>query len=238
MNLDGIAESELLAWIEDRARGGGVALHGRGYQGQVYLYEGKGRRLVIKAATGRGPLRWARQWMLRREFRVYQHLDDFPGSPRCYGLLAGRYLVLEYVAGEPVRHAPIRDREVFFDTLLGYIQELHRRGVAHADLKRKENLLVVDGRRPCLIDFGAAIVHKPGLRPLNHFLFDLARQLDYNAWVKLKHRYIEQAPAEDLAYFRLTRTERLARWIKRGYLALKKALRRQAGTEGKKKPLR
>lgn len=231
MNLDGVTESELLAWIEDRARRG-ACLHARGYQGQVYLYEGKGRRLIVKVAGGRGLARWLRRHMLRKEFKVYQHLRGFPGSPRCYGLLAGRYLVLEHVAGEPVRHAPIRDRKAFFDTLLAYIQELHRRGVAHADLKRKENLLVVDGSRPCLIDFGAAIVHRPGFRPLNHFLFDLARQFDYNAWVKLKHRYIEQAPAEDLAYFRFTRTERLARWIKRRYLALKRAFspRRRGST--------
>ncbi len=232
MDLDGIREGELLAWIEQRAQRGDSPLHGRGYQGQLYLYEGHGRRLVIKAAVGRGLLRWLRERMLRREYRVYRRLAGFPGSPRCYGLIAGRYLVLEYVDGEPVRHAPIRDREAFFATLLAYIQELHRRGVAHADLKRKENLLVVDGKRPCLVDFGVAVVQKPGFRPLNRLLFDLARQFDYNAWVKLKHRYVEQAPPEDLAYFRLTRIERLARWLKRRYLSAKKALSRARGTRG------
>jgi predicted Ser/Thr protein kinase len=222
MVLDGIREAELLAWIETQLRHGEAPIHGRGYQGRVYLYEQNRKRFVIKAAAGRGPLRWLRIWMLRREYRVYGRLAGFPGSPRCYGLLAGRYLVLEHIDGEPVRHAPIRDREAFFATLLDYIHELHRRGVAHADLKRKENLLVVDGTRPCLIDFGAAVVRKPGLRPLNRFLFDLARQFDYNAWVKLKHRYIEQAPPQDLAYFRLTRIEQLARWLKRRYLSIKK----------------
>lgn len=229
--LDDRTADALIRWVKDSARRG--THHARGYQGQVYLYKDKNRRLIVKAASGRGPAQWLRRRMLRNEHRIYQRLAGFPGAPRCYGILAGRYLVLEYVEGIPMRQAEIRDRETFFAALFEHIHELHRRGVAHADLKRKDNLLVVDGRRPCLIDFGVAVVYKPGWHPLNHFLFELARQFDYNAWVKLKHRHIEQAPAEDLAYYRPTRTEKLARWVKRRYLALKQAFLKPRGTRGK-----
>lgn len=212
-------KTEVLAWVE-RQIGAGRAYAG-GYQGQVYRFDTPEWRLVIKVAAGRGPLLWLRRWMLAREARAYERLAGFRGAPQYHGLLRGRYLVLDYVDGVRMHRQHVTQPDVFFPTLLDHIKELHRRGVAHADLKRKDNLLIVDGRTPCLIDFGAAIVRKPGWHPLNHLLFNLARQFDYNAWVKLKHRYVEQAPAEDLAYFRMTRIERVARAIKRAYLRLK-----------------
>lgn len=212
----GIAAAELIAWIEHQART--KPAHAGGYQGAIYLYPPEQPRLAIKVAGGRGFSGWLRRRMLRREAQVYDRLAGFAGAPRCYGLLGDRYLLLDYVAGTPMRSARITDREQFFPLLLQFIEELHRRGVAHADLKRKDNLLVIDGRRPCLIDFGAAIVRKPGWRPLNRVLFDLARQFDYNAWVKLKYRRLKRVPADDMAYFRLTPAEKMARWIKRTYL--------------------
>ncbi|MBI3900350.1 MAG: hypothetical protein HY308_19000 [Gammaproteobacteria bacterium] len=218
--LDAATAQALVEWIERYTRTGGTA-HARGYQGQTYLYEANGQRLIVKVALGTGVRGWFSRWTLRREHNAYQRLDGFAGSPPCHGLLGGRYLVLDYIDGVPLRDAPIADRQLFFDTLLEYIKELHQRGVAHADLKRKDNLLVIDGRRPCLIDYGAAIVQKRGFTPFNRFFYDLARQFDFNAWVKLKHRYIEQAPAADLAYYKLTRIEWLARRIKRAYLAIK-----------------
>jgi len=221
--LNDITEDELVAWIKTHLASN-TSIHARGYQGNVYLYQDKGRRLIIKAAAGAGLVSWLRTAMLRNEYRVYEKLRGFTGSPRCYGLVRGRYLVLEYIDGAPIRDATIGDQETFFTRLLELIKELHRRGIAHTDLKRKDNLLVVDGLRPCLIDFGAAVVYRPGFHPLNHFLFDLAKQFDHNAWVKLKHRYIEQAPEKDLAYYRFTRIERLARWIKRRYLKIKQRL--------------
>lgn len=217
-------EAELVRRIEERLRAGSPA-HA-GYQGQIHVVEHGGRRLAVKVAPGYGLLAWLGRLTLRREARVYERLAGFPGSPVCHGLLRGRYLVLDYVEGVPLRQAKHYDRAAYFDTLLRYLKELHARGVAHADLKRKDNLLVVEGCRPCLIDFGAAIIRKPGFAPLNHLVYDLARQFDYNAWVKLKHRRrIERAPPEDLAYYRRTGAEKLAGRIKAAWLALKSAMR-------------
>lgn len=220
--LNELDKAEVVAWVERQI--GTHPAYAGGYQGQIYRYDTRGRQLVIKVASGRGPGRWLRQWMLAREACVYERLAGFRGAPHYHGLLQRRYLVLEYIEGVRMHRTNVIQPDVFFPTLLDYIKELHRRGVAHADLKRKDNLLVVDGRTPYLIDFGAAIARKPGWHPLNHLLFDIARQFDYNAWVKLKHRYVERAPAEDLAYYRITPIERIARAIKRGYRRLKSAL--------------
>jgi serine/threonine protein kinase len=224
--MNAVDEADLVRRIEERLQVGRPA-HA-GYQGQIHLLDYRGKRLAVKVATGFGPLAWLGRLTLRREARAYARLRGFPGSPVCHGLVSGRYLVLDYVEGVPLRGAKDFDRAAYFATLLAYVKELHARGVAHADLKRKDNLLVVEGRRPCLVDFGAAIVRKPGFAPLNHLLYDLARQFDYNAWVKLKHRRrFERAPAEDLAYYRRTRTEKLAGKIKSAWLALKSSVRRR-----------
>lgn len=220
--LDAATERSLLEWIGAGA-GGRPRAHAYGYQGAVYVWEHRGRRFVVKVARGTGARGWLARWTLRREYAAYRRLDGFAGSPRCHGFLKDRYLVLDYVEGVPLRRAEITDRQAFFDALFGHIAELHRRGVAHADLKRKDNLLVIDGRRPCLVDFGAAVVRRPGFAPINHYLYRIARRFDLNAWAKLKYQgRLEHMLPEDRAYYRRTAVEKLARGVKRLYLRIKR----------------
>lgn len=212
-----MGEDDLVRWIEHSIATSRHIL-AQGYQGQVYLYQTADHGYVIKVSSGRGVLRWLRTRMLRREHRVYERLRGFAGSPRCHGLLRGRYLVLEYVDGRPLRHEPVVDRAAFYDELLALIKELHARGIAHSDLKRKDNLLVLAGRRPCIIDFGAAIVRKPGFSPLNHYLFHTAQRFDFNAWIKLKYNNrLDEVSAADSVYYRRTWVEKTARRTKRVY---------------------
>jgi serine/threonine protein kinase len=152
-------------------------------------------------------------------------MTEIEGIPRCYGLLDGRYLVLEYIDGIPIRNAQITHQQIFFESLLNLIKALHDVGVAHTDLKKKDNLLVVEGKKPYVIDFGVAVVRKPGFAPLNHYLYHIASTFDFNAWVKLKYdgKYENIIP-EDKRYFNRTVIEKASRWIKDNYLILKKAL--------------
>jgi serine/threonine protein kinase len=211
------SEDALVRWIEASLATGSHRL-ARGYQGQTLLYVDGPVRLVIKAPTGRGLMKWLSRLMLRHEARVYEHLTDFSGAPRCYGLLRGRYLVLEYVAGTSMRHAEIGDREAFFAELLGRINELHARGIAHSDLQKKENLLVTDSGRPRLLDYGAAVIYKPGFAPFNHLRYRFAVRLDFNQWAKLKYRgRFADMTDSDRVYYRRTVVEKLARGLKRVY---------------------
>jgi predicted Ser/Thr protein kinase len=222
--IQNISESELLQWIranlETRAN-----ILSRGYQGYVYLYEDHAQRLIIKTPMGRG-LGWLiRLWMLRNEYKAYSRLSGIQGVARCYGLLNGRYLILEYIDGIPIRKAQITHRDFFFETLLKVIKALHHAGVAHTDLKKKDNLLVVEGKKPYVIDFGVAVVRKTGFAPLNRYLYHVASTFDFNAWVKLKYdgEYRDLTP-EDREYFNRTVIEKVSHWIKDHYLILKKAL--------------
>lgn len=221
--IQNISETELLQWIRSNQKTGSNILS-RGYQGYVYLYEDDKQRLIIKVPTGWG-LGWLiRLQMLRNEYRAYSRLSEIEGIARCFGLLDGRYLVLEYIDGIPIRNAQITHQHLFFETLLKLIKEVHDAGVAHTDLKKKDNLLVVEGKRPYLIDFGVAVVRKPGFAPLNHYLYHIASTFDFNAWVKLKYDgdYAKITP-EDKKYFNRTIIEKVSRWIKDNYLILKKA---------------
>ena len=219
--LDSRTERALIEQIEAGIRARQPA-YAHSYQGAAFLCETGGRRYFVKAAMGGGLEGLLRRWMLRREYDVYQRLTGFVGSPQCYGLIDSRYLLLEHIDGFSLRNGRIDDRRTYFDTLFAHIRELHRRGVAHADLKRRDNLLVVGGRLPVLVDFGAAIVRKPGFAPFNHYFYELARRFDLNAWAKLKYQgRMEELTLEDRPYYRRTVVEIIARAIKRSYLRLK-----------------
>lgn len=207
----------------------------RGYQGVVCLRDTDAGPVVVKQAMGRGLALWLRRAMLRREFAAYQRLDGVPGVPRCLGIEADGSLLLEYVAGEPFREtaAALRDRERFFRELLRSILALHAAGVAHADLKRRGNILISPDGSPVLLDFGSAVLRSAGGGWLNGLLFRQVRHMDLNAWVKLKYRRrYELIAAEDLAYYHPTGIEALARslrrlWRKLSGRQLRKARRRR-----------
>jgi hypothetical protein len=96
-------------------------------------------------------------------------------------------------------------------------------GVAHGDLKKKDNILVVDGRHPVLVDFGVAVVWKSGWAPFNHYRYKLFARFDYNAWVKLKYSQGADALCEaDRCYYRRTMVESLSGWIKHAYCSVKR----------------
>ncbi|MEJ2535367.1 MAG: hypothetical protein P8008_07910, partial [Gammaproteobacteria bacterium] len=99
----------------------------------------------------------------------------------------------------------------------------HERGVAHGDLKSKSNLMMTDAGEPCVIDFGTTVLRRDGFHPIRNRLFEYARQLDLNAWVKHKYegRY-EDASETDRALLnyswieRWLRERRIRKWRRGG----------------------
>ena len=194
---------------------------GRGYQATVELYSTPAGAVVVKKAHAAGPLGALYRFLLRREHAVYEQLAGVPGVPRTYGLIDGEHLALEYIAGPSLRERErqLADRAGFFSALLATLRAMHAVGVAHADLKRKANIIVGAGERPWLIDFGIAA--RRGRSALGRAWFEHAAQGDFNAWIKLKYgRRIEPAEAasvlspEDAALYRPLWTERVARAIR------------------------
>jgi len=206
--------ADLVSWVESSLASGSNVL-ATSNQGTVLLFEADGRKLVIKSAMGRGPLRKARQATLEREYAAYQRLNGVGGVPACYGLLEGRYLVLEYIDGSSFRNATWQDREQWFAALLDVIRAFHARGVSHGDLKSKNNLIVGKDQKPYIIDFGTTFIHRDGFHPLNNYLFEYGKRLDINAWVKHKyHGRYRNASEEDRALLNYSKLEWLVRKLR------------------------
>ena len=93
---------------------------------------------------------------------------------------------------------------------------MHNEGVAHGDLKRKDNILVNKDNEPFLIDFGTGIsIDKPKgqiRRPIFRFL----KSTDLNAWVKHKYnRNYDGISEDDRQYYSPTLIEKCYRIIRK-----------------------
>jgi len=221
VNDSRFSDSDILSCVTD-----GEQLKHGGYQGNIHTGHVGDCKILVKSAAGRGFIAWLNRRMLRHEYLIYRRLLGISGIPHCYGFFMGRYLVLENVESRTLRHGTISDRGVFFAEMLAIIESVHERGVAHGDLKRKENILVTNDSRPCLIDFGVSVFRKSGFHPVNHFRHSFSHQHDFNAWVKHKYdRKFQDISPEDAKYHRPLRIERIARVIKRGWLKIKNAIK-------------
>jgi len=228
---DKTAEAELLRWLRSEMQTTGGELLGAGYQAMVHLYRSPFGDVVVKSPHQKSLLAFVSRYGLRREHRVYVRLKGVPGVPRCHGLLDGKHLVLEHIPGPSLRtyDAEVKDRESFFAKLLASIEAIHAAGVAHGDLKRKNNVVVGPNERPYIIDFGVARLRKAGRKGRGGPVFEWVKQSDYNAWAKLKYRRRMGALSpEDAARYQPLRLERLARWLRVPWQKLRRLRSRRA----------
>ena len=171
MNADDERRNALAAWLRKEIGTNPGTPLGRGYQATVHRYASPLGEVVVKRPHDTFPLRQLGLAALRREQKVYERLENVAGIPQSYGLVDDRYLVLEAIDGPSLRdHEPhLEDRERFFAHLFDTIAAMHAAGVAHGDLKRKDNVLVGSGERPYIIDFGVATLKKhPGAHLEQH----------------------------------------------------------------------
>lgn len=204
-------------WLREAIQGGRGRPLGSGYQASVRAYTTPAGELVVKQAHGSRLLGAVWRRLLRREHGVYRRLAGIAGIPRCLGLLGDDCLVLEHIAGPSLREyeSQLLDRETFFSRLRRTLDAMHAAGVAHGDLKRKDNVIVGPGEQPYLVDFGVAFLRSDRRALLNRVLFDPVRQIDDNAWVKLKYqRRFDALSAEDAPLYRPLLLERIARAIR------------------------
>lgn len=205
--------SNLFDWLRAEMRAGRGEPLGAGYQAIVHRHAGPYGDVVVKSPHEKSLRGALGRYAVRREHRVYTRLAGIPGVPRMLGMLDDTHLVLEHVPGPSLRayDANLRDRERFFAELIETIEAMHAAGVAHGDLKRKDNIIVGPDERPYIIDFGIArLRHGRG-----GFGFAWVKQMDYNAWIKRKYRGLtDQISAADAARHRPLMLERIARWVR------------------------
>lgn len=104
------------------------------------------------------PMRWLGRLLAARERSFMERLAGIDGIPVSLGpvCVGGRPLKHavshEFIAGHPLAESE-RVADDFFPRLRDVLAEVHRRGVAHVDLHKRENILVDDTGAPHLIDF-------------------------------------------------------------------------------------
>jgi serine/threonine protein kinase len=156
-----------LARAELAGRSRRVLQAGRGVHPDVLLVESPGGPVVVKdfSARAAGVRQWLGPWLISREERAYRQLAGVPGVPRLIGRLDAAALVLEYRPGVRVSRS-LRGRlpVVFLAELERSVDEMHRRGVVHLDLRHRSNVLAGEDGHPVLIDFASALRFDPTAR--------------------------------------------------------------------------
>ncbi|TWI10389.1 hypothetical protein IP93_01969 [Lysobacter ruishenii] len=132
--------------------------------GRIALMQGPAG-LFVRRDLGFVPL-WLRLpawWLARREALALQRIDGLPATPR---LLAwdGRRLDRSYMAGHAMYQRPPHGDGAYFRHARRLLQQLHRRGLAHNDLAKEANWLVLPEGAPAIIDFQLATRGHPRAR--------------------------------------------------------------------------
>ncbi|HEV2447545.1 MAG TPA: protein kinase, partial [Candidatus Sulfopaludibacter sp.] len=148
---------------------------GHGGMGDVYLAERDDQQFHMRVAIKVIRSDSAPKRLLAR-FRAERQILATLDHPNIARLLDGGtasaspFLVMEYVAGEPIdqycrrRNLPIRDRLSLFRDVCQAVAYAHRHLVIHRDIK-PSNILVTGEGVPKLLDFGIAKLMKADLEP-------------------------------------------------------------------------
>lgn len=120
---------------------------------------------MIKDFSGKSA--WRRQlgrWQVARELRAYRQAGTIAELPRLIGRVDSHAFAIERIDG--VLLAKSEDRfsraELHLERLGRFLERLHRRGIAHLDLRGKSNVLLDRDGRLRVVDLGAALRMRPG----------------------------------------------------------------------------
>lgn len=164
---------------------------------EVRLIELDGRRAVVKdyALSATLTKRLVGAFLAGREAAALRRAEGIRNIPRVLARPGACALVTEYIRSEQVTNLdePELDRE-FFERLTEMVRELHRRGVAHGDLEKLDNILITPAGEPALVDFAAAIL--AGGNPFAALALPYVQESDFRGIYKLKERCAPDLLAE------------------------------------------
>lgn len=126
-------------------------------------------------------------WLARREARGLQAVAGLADVPQLRAW-DGRCLDRSYMEGAAMYQRPPRGDLAYFRQARRLLQALHRCGVAHNDLAKEANWLVLEDGRPAIIDFQLAVRGAPRSR----WMRLLARE-DLRHLLKHKRMYCPEA---------------------------------------------
>ena len=212
-------ELDLIKSIEEELKTGHKLIKSyEGNQGVLFTLKLNGQCYLIKKANkSKTILSFFNQRSLKKESKIYNKLKGLKGIPNCYGLTNSGDLILEHIDGHSYREKQdeLSDNEIFFQSFFELVATMHKMGVAHGDLKRKDNILVNANNEPFLIDFGTAITINKKSWIIRKWIFNFLKRTDLNAWIKHKYkRNYDSIKTEDLMHYSPTLIEKCYRIVR------------------------
>jgi hypothetical protein len=182
---------------------------GGGSRPDVLLIEIDGQRAVLKDQSAAdkmfallvGPiLNW-------RECKALKKLSDVSCVPDLLGKPTSRSFLMTYHQSEQITKLQHYQPEwpEFFEKLRAAIDEIHRAGVAHNDLRNPTNTLVTPNGEPILVDLVACFCRGQSWNLPNQWMFSKFAQVDLSAITKIKGKVAKELitdtdiVAEDIA---------------------------------------
>jgi hypothetical protein len=158
--------------------------------GRVDLVRRKGRLLVRRVTCGGSipgsPL--VARWLARRERRALERLEGIEGVPTLEGPY-GREFIRSYLPGRRLERG-MRPPDSFFDRLEEILRRIHERGVAHNDIEKCANVLLLESGSPAVLDFQLAVLSRPrGWLRLGGLVLRTMQSEDRRHVAKLKARF-------------------------------------------------
>jgi serine/threonine protein kinase len=174
-----------------------------------------GARLVVVKDYGRRNWvgRWLGRMQIRREEKVYRRLGGIDGVPPFLGMIDRYSFAIAHVRGRPIDQYQFHELgliDKILDRLRELIGAIHRRGVAHFDLRRRNNVLVDDNGNVHLIDFAGSMWFRPGSWGARR-VFPWLQKVDESAFLKWKQRLAPDSMSEK-ELSRLRKITRLRGW--------------------------
>lgn len=192
---------------------------GRFANARVFRYQGEKHDLIIKDFSHcLLPIRLlVGLWAIRLEVRALKLLQGIRGiSAHVYKI--GPYtMAYDYIGGETVARCRDNNSKLpvsFFNEFDRMVDELHKRGLAHLDLRNLKNVLVGDDKLPWFIDFQSSVLLKSFPKSLSNILRDVDKSAVCKAWDK----YCEEPLPEEKRLFLEEFSRKRKFWVFRGYM--------------------
>ncbi len=186
----------------------------------IWVVEENGLRAVVKDySTNKFVFRnTVGRFLVWREGKAYKKLKGLRGVPNIYRVIDGLALAIEQVPGRDLKKVTreMQIPDMFLGALKDLVNDMHRRGIAHCDLKKATNILMGKDGLPYIIDWGASISEKEFRFPPFNLIYRRFVLDDQMAVIKLKLRYTPRAvtPAENKRYKSRDKAEKHIRIIR------------------------
>ena len=132
---------------------------------------GQGPLVVKDFARKARWVRWIGRAQISRECRAYDWLGSISGLARLVGRVDRHALALEFIEGEELARSARRIEKgpQYLERLREIVAAMHARGLAHLDLRGRENVMLDVNDELHVLDLAAAVWFRPG--SLRHRLF-------------------------------------------------------------------